>query len=120
MEATGGLEVEVTAAIAAAGLGVAVINPRQARDFAQSLGKLAKTDKIDAAILAHFAEAIRPEVRSLPDEQTLQLQALLTRRRQVVDMLVAEKNRVYLAHTTVRARLQEHIGWLNRGAGRPE
>jgi transposase len=112
LEATGGLEVEVTAAIAAAGLGVAVINPRQARDFAKSVGKLAKTDKIDAGILAHFAEAIRPQPRTLPDAETVQLQALLTRRRQVVDRLVAEKNRVYLAHQTVQPRLQEHIAWL--------
>lgn len=113
LEATGGLEVEVTAAIAAAGLAAAVINPRQARAFAKSLGKLAKTDKIDAGILAHFAEAIRPEPRTLPDAETVQLQALITRRRQVVDMLVAEKNRVYLAHPSVQPRLKEHIAWLN-------
>jgi transposase len=113
LEATGGLEVEVTAMIAAAGLGVAVINPRQARAFAKSLGKLAKTDKIDAGILAHFADAIRPEPRTLPDEETVQLQALITRRRQVVEMLVAEKNRVYLAHKTVQARLKQHIVWLS-------
>ena len=113
LEATGGLEVEVTAMIAAAGLGIAVINPRQARAFAKSLGKLAKTDKIDAGILAHFADAIRPEPRTLPDEETVQLQAWITRRRQVVEMLVAEKNRVYLAHKTVQARLKHHIVWLN-------
>ena len=113
LEATGGLEVEVTATIAAAGLAVAVVNPRQARAFAKSLGKLAKTDKIDARILAHFAEAIHPEPRTLPDEETVQLQALITRRRQVVEMLVAEKNRVYLAHKTIQPRLKEHIDWLN-------
>jgi transposase len=113
LEATGGLEVEVTAAMAAAGLRVAVITPRQARDFAKSLGKLAKTDKIDAGVLARFAEAIQPEPRALPDEEMVQLQALITRRRQVVEMLVAEKNRVYLAHKTVQARLKEHIDWLN-------
>lgn len=112
LEATGGLEVEVTAAIAAAGLGIAMINPRQARAFAKSLGKLAKTDKIDARILAHFADAIRPEPRKLPDEETVQLQALITRRRQVVEMLVAEKNRVYLAHKSVQPRLKQHIAWL--------
>jgi transposase len=114
LEATGGLEVAVTAAVAAAGLPIAVINPRQARAFAQSLGQLAKTDKIDAALLARLADAIRPEVRVLPDEQAQQLQALLTRRRQIVDMLVAEKNRLYLAHRSVRQRLQEHIDWLNQ------
>jgi transposase len=113
LEATGGLEVEATVAMATAGLRVAVINPRQARNFAKSLGKLAKTDKIDAGILAHFAEAIHPEPRALPTEEMVQLQALITRRRQVVEMLVAEKNRVYLAHKTVQPRLKDHIDWLN-------
>ncbi len=112
LEATGGLETAVTAALAAAGLPVAVINPRQARDFAKSIGKLAKTDKIDAEMLARFAEAIRPEVRVLPDEQTLQLQAVLVRRRQLIDMLVAEKNRLPLTHATVKPRVKEHIAWL--------
>lgn len=102
------------AALAAGQLPVAVINPRQARDFAKSLGKLAKTDRIDAAILARFAEAIRPEPRLLPDEQTQQLQALLARRRQLIDMLIAEKNRLYLAHRRVKPRLQEHITWLEQ------
>lgn len=113
LEATGGLEVEVTAAIAAVGLGIAVINPRQARAFAKTVGKLAKTDKIDAEILAHFADSIRPEPRTLPDEETIQLQALITRRRQVVEMLVAEKNRLFMTHRTVQPRLKEHIAWLN-------
>ena len=94
LEATGGLETAVTAALAARGLAVAVVNPRQARDFAKSLGKLAKTDKIDAMVLARFAEAIRPEPRQLPDEQAQLLQATLVRRRQLIEMLVAEKNRL--------------------------
>jgi transposase len=114
LEATGGLETAVTAALAAAGLPVAVINPRQARDFAKSIGKLAKTDKIDAAMLARFAEAIRPEVRVLPDEQTQQLQAVLVRRRQLIDMLVAEKNRLPLTHASVKPRVKEHIAWLEQ------
>jgi transposase len=117
LEATGGLETAVTAALAAAGLQIAIINPRQARDFGKSLGRLAKTDKIDAEMLARFAEAIRPEPRSLPDEQTQELQAVLVRRRQLVEMLVAEKNRFPLAHSTMRPRIQEHIAWLEQELG---
>ncbi len=112
LEATGGWEVSVTASLAAAGLAVAVVNPRQVRDFAKSLGRLAKTDKIDAMILARFAEAVRPEVRPLPDAQTQALQAVLVRRRQLIEMLVAEKNRLSLTHATMRPRLAEHITWL--------
>lgn len=92
-------------------LPVAVINPRQARDFAKSLGRLAKTDKIDAAVLAHFGEATRPEPRVMPDEQTMLLQAALVR-RQVVEMMAAEKNRLHTAHKTIQPRLKEHITWL--------
>ncbi len=114
LEATGGLESAVTAALALAGLSVAVVNPRQVRDFAKSLGKLAKTDKIDAGLLARFGETIRPAPRSLPDEQTQQLQALLVRRRQIIDMLVAEKNRLPLTHAQMKPRLKEHIAWLEQ------
>jgi len=102
----------VTAALAAAGLAVAVVNPRQARDFAKSVGKLAKTDKIDAGMLAFFGEATRPEPRQLPDEQTQELQGVLVRRRQLMDMLVAEKNRLQMSHPRVRERVNEHIAWL--------
>ena len=112
LEATGGYETAVTAALASAGLALAVVNPRQVRDFAKSLGRLAKTDKIDALVLARFAEAVRPEPRALPDEQTLQLQAWLVRRRQLVEMLVAEKNRFATAHKKLRPSVQEHIDWL--------
>jgi len=112
LEATGGYEHAGAAAMILAGLPVAVINPRQARDFAKSLGRLAKTDKIDAAILARFGEAVRPEPRPLADEQALQLQALVTRRRQLIEMLVAEKNRLGLSHIAVQPRLQKHIEWL--------
>jgi transposase len=112
LEATGGFEMAVTAALVAAGLPVAVINPRQARDFAKSLGRLAKTDKIDAAILARFAEAIRPEPRSLPDAATQALQATVVRRRQLIEMMVAEKNRLPMTHASIQPRLQEHILWL--------
>ena len=93
LEATGGLEVLLATQLAAAALPVVVINPRQARDFAKATGQLAKTDQVDARVLAHFGEALQPPVRPLPDEQTRALEALLTRRRQLVDMMVAEKNR---------------------------
>jgi transposase len=94
LEATGGLERRAVAVLAAAALPVVAVNPRQVRDFAKATGQLAKTDAIDAAVLALFAERIRPEVRPLPDEQTRELEALVVRRRQVVDMITAEKNRL--------------------------
>jgi transposase len=112
MEATGGYEAAVAVGLAAAGLAVAVINPRQARDFAKSLGRLAKTDKIDARMLARFGAAVKPEPRPLASEQALELQGLLTRRRQVIEMIVAEKNRQSLAHPSQRERLKEHVAWL--------
>jgi transposase len=112
LEATGGYETSSATALAMAGLPVAVINPRQARDFAKSLGRLAKTDRIDAAMLAQFGEAVRPEPRQLSDEQTVHLRALMVRRRQLLEMIVAEKNRVALSHATVRPHLIEHIDWL--------
>ena len=112
IEATGGHETAAAVALLAAGLPVAVVNPRQVRDFARSLGKLAKTDQIDAAILAHFGDAIRPDVRELPDEQTQQLQAILVRRRQLIEMLVAEKNRLPLAPTSVQPRIEAHMTWI--------
>jgi transposase len=112
LEATGGYEAACASALAVAELPVAVINPRQARDFAKSLGRLAKTDRIDAAVLARFGEAVHPEPRKLADEQTEQLRALIGRRRQLIEMLVAEKNRVGLSHRAVRPGLLDHVGWL--------
>ncbi len=115
MEATGGLEVPVAAAIATAKLPVVVINPRQARDFAKATGRLAKTDAIDAAVLAHFADALRPEVRPLPDEASRELEALVVRRRQLVDMLVAERHRLRVcASNATKAGLKKHIAWLQK------
>jgi transposase len=114
LEATGGLEVPVVGALAAAGLPVVVVNPRQVRDFAKATGQLAKTDTLDAAVLAHFAAAVRPPVRPLPDAATQGLAALVTRRRQLVDMLTAERNRLSCAPPGLRKELQAHIRWLER------
>jgi transposase len=112
LEATGGLEMPVAAALAVAGLPVAIVNPRQVRRFAEATGQLAKTDRIDGDVMAHFAEAVRPQPRAVPDEQTQQMGALLARRRQLVEMLAAEKNRLHSALPRVRPQLKAHIGWL--------
>ena len=114
LKATGGLEVLVVSALAAAGLSVVVINPRQVRDFAKATGRLAKTDALDAQVLAQFAEAVRPALRPLPDASTQALAALLSRRRQLVEMLTAEKNRVGSAPRRIRREIQTHITWLQR------
>jgi len=114
LEATGGLEVPVTAALAAAGLPVVVVNPRHARDFAKATGRLAKTDALDAHGLAHVAEAVRPAPRPLPDAQSQVLRAQLARRRQLLDMLTAEKNRLSRAPRSIQADIQAHIAWLER------
>jgi transposase len=114
LEATGGLELPLTSALALAGLPVVVVNPRQVRDFAKATGQLAKTDAIDAQVLARFAEVIRPKPRALPDEQTQALAALVTRRQQLIEMLTAEKNRLASARRTIRKNLCSHIAWLER------
>lgn len=114
LEATGRLEAAAVAALAAAGLAVAVVNPRQVRDFARATGKLARTDAIDAAVLAHFARAIRPEVRPLPDEAARELDALLDRRRQLVGVRTMERNRLSAgAAGRVRRDLESHLRWLD-------
>lgn len=112
VEATGGYERLLVAGLVAAQLPVVVINPRQVRDFAKALGQLAKTDRIDAQLLALFAERVRPTTRVLPDEATQELEALLVRRRQVVEMLTAEENRRKQARLALRERIQAHIRWL--------
>jgi transposase len=114
LEATGGLEVSLVAALARAKLPVAVVNPRQVRDFAKATGKLAKTDRLDALVLAHFAQGVHPTPRPLPDAEALALEGLLTRRRQVVGMLTAEKNRLQRAGTQLQPQIQEHIAWLEQ------
>jgi len=114
LEATGGFQVPVAAKLANAGLPVAIVNPRQVRDFAKALGKLAKTDGIDAQVLALFARAIEPQPRPLPDTDTRHLAALITRRRQLIDMRTAEQNRLAGTHVTLRNDIQAHIHWLNQ------
>ena len=114
LEATGGLELPLVAALAAAALPVVVINPRQVRDFARATGTLAKTDSLDAAVLAHFADAVRPSVRPLRDAEAQVLNSLTARRRQVMTMLVSEKNRLGTAISAVRPRIETHIAWLDQ------
>jgi transposase len=119
MEATGGYETTVAAALASAGLPVAVINPRQIRDYARATGQLAKTDRLDARVIALFAAAVRPAVRpavrSLPDDQAQQLGEMTARRRQLVEMLGAEMNRRRLVRDPrLRERLRAHITWLEQ------
>ena len=114
LEATGGLELPLVAALAAAALPVVVVNPRQVRDFARATGTLAKTDALDAAVLAHFADAIRPEVRPLRDAESQVLNSLTARRHQVLTMLVSEKNRLGTAISAVRPRIEAHIAWLEQ------
>lgn len=115
LEATGGLEYPAAAALAAAGHHVAVVNPRQAHDFAKAIGRLAKTDGLDADTLALFAERVRPEPRPLPDAAARDFEALLGRRRQLLEMRAAEQNRLGQAGTAaVRKSLQKHIDWLSR------
>lgn len=114
IEATGGLERVVVSAMVQAHLPVAMINPRQAREFARATGRLAKTDEIDARDLAFFGEAIRPEVRPLPDAAIQALSALNARRQQLLEMLTAERNRLRTALAPARPSLREHIRWLER------
>ena len=115
LEASGSLELPLVAALAAESVPVVVVNPRQVRDFARATGKLAKTDALDAAVLAHFAEAVRPPVRPLRDAETQLLNSMAARRHQVMTMLVSEKNRLSAATTVaVRPRIEAHIAWLER------
>ena len=114
LEASGGLELPLVAALAAAALPVVVVNPRQVRDFARATGTLAKTDALDAAELAHFADAVRPSVRPLRDAETQVLNSLVARRHQVMTMLVSEKNRLGTAISAVRPRIEAHIAWLEQ------
>jgi transposase len=120
LEATGALETALTSALVEAAFPVVVANPRQIRDFAKAAGHLAKTDRLDAQILAHFAEVMRPTPRPLPDAEARALAALWARRRQLVEMLTAEKNRLLTAPTTIRKSLRAHITWLERELARTD
>lgn len=113
LEATGGYQNAVVAALMQAGLPVAVVNPNQVRNYARALGKLAKTDAIDAMVLARFARDIQPNVRPLADEAAQKLQALVGRHRQLTEMRTAESNRFRTAHAALKAHIQAHINWLD-------
>jgi transposase len=112
VEATGGLELPVVADLALAKLPLAVVNPSRVRQFARSTGRLAKTDKLDAQVLAHFAQAVQPRTRPLRTEEEEHLAALVTRRRQLVAMVIAEKNRRISTRPQLLQRLEKHIQWL--------
>jgi transposase len=115
LEATGGMECPLAAALAVTGVPLVVTNPRQVRDFARATGRLAKTDVIDARVLAHFAAAMQPESRRLPDSQEQELKAILARRRQLIEMLTAERNRLHSARSkAVKANIKAHIDWLEK------
>lgn len=115
MEATGGLETRLASELAASALPVAVINPRQARDFAKASGQLAKTDQVDASVLCAFARAIRPAVRALKDADTRDLDELVTRRRQLIGMRVQETLRLGSAGSkSLQNSIQKHIAWLDK------
>jgi transposase len=120
LEATGGFERTVVGALAAVGLAVVVVNPRQVRDFARATGRLAKTDRIDAAILARFAEAVRPAPKPLPDREIRALQAIVARRRQLLGMIAAENNRLTSAAKPVAKRIAAHLRWLEKELSRTE
>jgi len=114
LEASGGYETATVVALAREGLPVVVANARQVRQFAQALGRLAKTDGIDAEVIAHFAEAIKPEIRPLPDEAHRELEALVTRRRQLVEMRAAELNRLKTAPRRIHPNIQAVIAFLSQ------
>ena len=114
LEATGGYETTLAGLLVAAGCPVAVVNPRQVRDFAKAIGQLAKTDTIDANVLALFAARIQPTPRPWPDTATQDLAALVARRRQLIEMLGAERNRLAVARRPLRRQLRDHIRWLER------
>ena len=114
LEATGGYERQVTRALVSADLPAVVVNPRQVRDFAKATGQLAKTDSIDAGVFAHFAAVIRPELRPLHDAVTLELRALTSRRRHLLEMIAAENNRLEMTSKAVRKSINAHVGYLEQ------
>lgn len=117
LEASGGWELPLVGELAAAALPVAVVHPRQVRDFARGIGRQAKTDSLDAALLAYFGEVVQPPVKTLKDAETQELEALLQRRRQLLEMQVAEAHRLLTAHPTARPLIEEHLAWLAQRLG---
>ena len=117
LEATGGYETMVAAGVMLGGFAVAVVNPRQVRAFAKASGRLAKSDRIDAEVIALFGERMQPEPRGVPQQEVRELDALVTRRRQVQSMITAEKNRLAMSPAAVRPRIAEHLRWLARELG---
>jgi transposase len=111
LESTGGFEIAAAVELGA-NVPTAVVNPKQVRDFAKAIGQFAKTDVLDAQVLAHFAQAVRPEVRKLSSDKHRELADLVARRRQIIDMITAEQNRAARVHTTVRQGIARHIEWL--------
>lgn len=121
LESSGGFQRPVAAALAASEIALFVVNARQARDLAKATGKLAKTDRVDAFILAHFAQAIRPTPRAVPDQEAREFQEILARRRQIIRMMSAEKNRLGASTSkAVRGRIQAHIRWLEKELARTD
>ena len=114
LEATGGYEITVAAELQSNGFQVAVVNPRHIRDFARSVGILAKTDILDAKVIARFAATVQPTPRALPTEETQRLGVIIMRRKQVIAMLIAEKNRLHKADPAVRERIKVHVSWLKQ------
>lgn len=114
MEATGRYERLAATMLAASSISVAIVNPRQARDFAKAIGQLAKTDKIDAFVLARFAKAVEPRTSVIPEEEAVALQGILARRRQLIEMLVSENNRLKLASKPLAKRIRAHVQWLEK------
>jgi transposase len=114
LEATGGLEMPLANTLFAEALPVVVVNPRQIRDFAKATGRLAKTDSIDADVLAHFAEAVKPTPTQLPDEEVQKLKAQIKRRKQIVDMITEETNRLKSAPSYMHEDIKKHIDWLKK------
>ncbi len=114
MEPTGGLEAPVAAALSVESLNVAVVNARQVRDYARATGKLAKTDKLDALVMAEFAAVIKPPAHELRDEQSEEIKAMVSRRRQLLEMLTAEKNRLAIARKNLKPNILAHIEWLKK------
>ncbi len=114
LEPTGGLEAPVAAALSAEGMPVAIVNARQIRDYARAMGKLAKTDDLDALVMAEFAAAVKPQARQLRDEESEEIKAAVSRRRQLLEMLTAEKNRLGIARKNLKPDILAHIEWLKK------